>query len=101
MTCTIDRWTAKSASSDSGRKVAVVGEGICRKSGVTLTLKHSDPGPNPDPKVLVLELDEKESVLGRDVMTPARVSFETTIGTEVVRVLIQSRSGDSRVAITE
>ena len=101
MTCAIETWTATALSSDSGRRLAVVGEGTCPKRGYTLRLERGNPGVVSDPTVLTLQLTESAPATGADVSTPVKVHYETKVSKEVVCVRIDTPNGMRSIEVRE
>lgn len=101
LSCSIHSWTATAAKSDSGRKLAVVGEGKCPKAGYELRLERANPGTNPDPKALVLRLVIEAPQSGAEVETPASVLYEDKISNDVSVVIIRTADGNQTVNISE
>jgi hypothetical protein len=71
---------------------------MCTSTGHTLRLEYGNPGINPDPEVIVLELRVDEPDVGGDAMTPESVHFEDEIGPQPKRVHVRT-PGDDDVAI--
>jgi len=101
MTCSIETWTATASSSDSGRHLAVVGEGTCPKRGYSLRLERGDPGVIPDPTTLALHLTESAPATGVDELTPAKVQYETKVSKDIVRVRIDTPNGMMSIDVRE
>ena len=101
MSCSMHSWTATAQKSDSGRKLAVIGEGKCPKAGYELRLERGNPGTHPDPKALVLRLVIEAPQAGAEVETPASVLYEDKIGNDVTLVIIRTAEGNQTVNINE
>lgn len=101
MTCSIETWTATASSSDSGRRLAVVGEGTCPKRGYTLRLERGNPGVFSDATVLHLQLTESAPAAATDELTPAKVIYETKVSNDVVCVRIDTPNGIRSIELRE
>ena len=101
MSCSMHSWTATAQKSDSGRKLAVIGEGKCPKAGYELRLERGNPRINPDPKALVLRLVIEAPQGGAQVETPVSVQYEDKISNEVTLVIIRTAEGNQTISISE
>jgi hypothetical protein len=101
MPCAIHTWTAIASTSDSGRKLAVVGKGECTRAGYKLSLQPGNKGIDPNPKEYVLELSITAPQGGVDVSIATSVQFESKVGSEVTFVTIRAPGGNQRVDIRE
>jgi hypothetical protein len=102
VSCTCENWEAIADSMpgpDGGkRRLRVTADCMCTSTGHKLRLKYGNPGINPDPKLIVLDLIVDEPQVGGDKMTPEAVRFEDEIGPKPERVHVRT-PGDDDVTI--
>jgi hypothetical protein len=93
-TCTSDDFAATATRTDGKRTLRVEGRCECPRTGYRLRLEPGNPGIDPQPQEVVLQLVETSPDFAATVMTPTEVDpYETEIGDEAERVEIRVPGG--------
>ncbi len=87
--CASDDIEASANVTGENRLITVTGACSCPMAGYELELVLGNPGFNPDPSQLVLELREAAPSVGGDATTSTHVSYATMISHEVTTVVIR------------
>jgi hypothetical protein len=98
MSCKCEKWEAFADSmpgpDGEKRRLRVTGDCMCTSTGHRLRLAYGNPGINPDPEVIILNLTVQEPDGGGDVMTREAVRFEDEIGPRPKRVHVRTPGED-------
>jgi len=93
-TCTSDDFSATATRNDGKRTLRVQGRCECPRTGYRLHLQLYNPGIDPQPEEVVLELVETSPDFGATVITPTEVEpYEAEIKDEAERVEIRVVGG--------
>lgn len=101
MSCECQRWSAVATERDGARELRVTCECECTSTGHRLRLEPGNPGINPQPGEVVLELWVEEPQAGGSAMTAERVELTTTVWREARYVVIRGANLDGPVPIED
>jgi hypothetical protein len=87
--CEENDFSARASQENGRRMLRVEGSCMCPRAGYALALEPGNPGVNPDPAEVVLQLVVTPPEFGPDVMTRTPVRYEAAITPEAERVVVR------------
>jgi hypothetical protein len=92
--CKENDFSARADEADGRRMLHVEGSCICPRAGYSLALEPGNPGINPDPTEVVLQLVVTPPEFGADVLTRTPVEYRAEIKPEAERVVVRLPDGE-------